>query len=166
MNTKLIVRALMIFGILLVNIGCDQVSKSIVRQNITYQERITLIEDHLTLTNVENSGAFLSMGDTLAGPFRTILLLLLPTAALLYGLGFLLFKTQASKALVFGLACIIGGGMGNLYDRFVYGSVTDFLHMDFIIFQTGVFNMADVSIMLGFFVLLLDSFTRRDTSLS
>lgn len=165
MNTKFLIRTLIICGVLLVNIGCDQVSKNIVRQNIEYHERIELIDDYLTLTKVENSGAFLSLGNSLAGPLRFILLLLLPALALIYGTVFLLTKTQASKPMIFGLACIIGGGVGNLYDRFLYGSVTDFLHIDFVIFQTGIFNMADVSIMLGFFVLIVDSFSSR-TSLS
>jgi signal peptidase II len=40
----------------------------------------------------------------------------------------------------------------------VYGSVTDFMHMDFVIFKTGIFNMADVSIMTGIAIVLLGSF--------
>lgn len=166
MKTNMMVRALIIFGILLVNIGCDQVSKNIVRQNIEYNERIVLLEDYLTLTKVENSGAFLSLGDSLASPLKIIFLLLLPSAALLGGLVYLLSQTNASKPFIFGLACILGGGVGNLYDRFLYGSVTDFMHIDFVLFQTGIFNMADVSIMLGFFVLLVDSFSKKDISLS
>jgi signal peptidase II len=43
----------------------------------------------------------------------------------------------------------------------VNGSVTDFLHIDFVIFQTGVFNLADVSIMIGAFVIVLDVARRR-----
>ena len=58
--------------------------------------------------------------------------------------------------IAFGL--IIGGGIGNLYDRVVFGRVTDFLHMNFHFFQTGVFNMADVSIMTGTFIMLLGIF--------
>ena len=56
---------------------------------------------------------------------------------------------------------IIGGGIGNIYDRFVYGSVTDFFHIDFVIFQTGIFNMADVSVMVGMFILLGEFYLKR-----
>ena len=55
------------------------------------------------------------------------------------------------------LCFLIGGGIGNLYDRILHGSVTDFMHMDFYIFQTGVFNFADISIMIGIGILLVQS---------
>ena len=53
-----------------------------------------------------------------------------------------------------GLSFIIGGGIGNIYDRIVHGSVTDFLHIDLGLFRTGIFNMADVSIMVGMGIVL------------
>ena len=61
-----------------------------------------------------------------------------------------------------GLACVLGGGIGNLYDRVLYGSVTDFLHIDFGLFQTGIFNLADVSIMVGAFLLAAEMFLKRE----
>ena len=60
-----------------------------------------------------------------------------------------------------GLAFIIGGGIGNIFDRIVYGSVTDFFHMDFVIFRTGIFNMADVSVMVGTSLLLVSTFGKK-----
>ncbi|MFA6946987.1 MAG: signal peptidase II [Pedobacter sp.] len=61
------------------------------------------------------------------------------------------------KILLTGWCFVIGGGIGNLYDRIVHGSVTDFLHLDLGVFQTGIFNMADVSIMLGMVLILSGS---------
>ncbi len=61
-------------------------------------------------------------------------------------------------------AFIIGGGIGNLYDRILYGSVTDFLHMDFQLFRTGIFNMADVSIMIGVFWLMFTQLKTRQNN--
>jgi signal peptidase II len=60
-----------------------------------------------------------------------------------------------------GISCIIGGGLGNLYDRMVFGSVTDFLHLDFVIFQTGVFNLADLSISLGTLLILISLYYKK-----
>ena len=54
--------------------------------------------------------------------------------------------------------CIVGGGLANLYDRFLYGSVTDFLFMDFNITRTGIFNTADLSVTTGLILILLSSF--------
>ena len=46
----------------MLNLGCDQISKNLVRNRVAYNERISLINDYLTLTNVENTGAFLGFG--------------------------------------------------------------------------------------------------------
>ena len=49
-----------------------------------------------------------------------------------------------------------------MYDRILYGQVTDFFHIDFGgIFKTGIFNMADVSVMVGMGLILLASFLNR-----
>ena len=65
-----------------------------------------------------------------------------------------------------GLGFIVGGGIGNMIDRILLGSVTDFLHMDFVLFRTGIFNAADVSIMVGMFLLLFQSFFHRSDTKS
>ena len=64
--------------------------------------------------------------------------------------------------MLIGLCFVIGGGVGNLFDRILYGSVTDFLYLKFGIFQTGIFNMADVSIMTGISIVLLQFLLKRD----
>lgn len=140
-----------------INVGCDQVSKSIVRQNLDYNQTVELIDQNLILTKVENTGAFLSLGDELSGPARSILLVLFPTLALLLALGVALFNTRLDKTMAFGLCCVVGGGIGNIFDRLYYGSVTDFVHIDLNLVQTGVFNMADVSIMAGTLLILVQA---------
>jgi len=166
MNSKNIIRIILIFAILLSNVGCDQISKSIVRNNVDYYENIELINNHFTLTKVENSGAFLSLGTSLPAPVKIIVLNILPLLALLAGIVFLLVKSNLPRITVIGLSFIIGGGLGNIYDRIMFGSVTDFFHMNFVIFQTGIFNMADVSIMVGMFLIIVQSLTKKDTSFS
>lgn len=165
-KSKQFIRIFIIFAILLSNVGCDQISKSLVRKNINYYEQIDLINNHFTLTKVENSGAFLSIGDTLSTPIKLIILNILPLFALLAGIIFLIVKINLPKTSVIGLSFIIGGGIGNIYDRIMYGSVTDFFHIDFVIFQTGIFNMADVSIMAGMFLIIFQSLYKKDLSVS
>ena len=66
------------------------------------------------------------------------------------------------KKSIVGFSCIAGGGIANVYDRFMYGSVTDFLFMDFGgVFKTGVFNIADLSVTTGMVLLLISSFLNR-----
>ncbi|MTI32869.1 signal peptidase II [Xanthovirga aplysinae] len=160
MKLKKIFRTLIIIALLVSNIGCDQISKNAVRTNVNYGEKISLISNHLILTKIENTGAFLSLGVNFPETIKLVLLTILPIVVLLFMTYFLLVKQNLNKYSIISLSFIIGGGIGNVYDRVVYGSVTDFLHIDFVIFQTGVFNMADVSIMVGTLLLLYSNFFR------
>lgn len=143
--------------LLTLNFSCDQFSKRIVRNEIRDYENISIIKENFTLTRVENTGAFLSLGDNMPYIFRLIILTGLPLLFLLYGLYFLFTKRNLPMTMQIALCFLIGGGVGNLYDRILHGSVTDFMHMDFYLFQTGVFNFADISIMIGISILLFQS---------
>jgi signal peptidase II len=155
------IRILTIIGILTLNISCDQISKNIARNRIEDHEQISVVDNYITLMRVENTGAFLSLGNSLPKMVRFIFLSLLPLVILGFGIGYLFTKRNLSKSMLLGFAFVIGGGIGNLYDRLVYGSVTDFMHIDFVIFQTGIFNMADVSIMTGMAIVIIGSFLER-----
>jgi signal peptidase II len=157
MKNGTLMRSALIFLLLILNIGCDQISKVVVRQAIGENERIQ-INNFVTLLKVENTGAFLSLGNSLTEPMRILLLAVIPSFALIFGLWYLFRKTEMAKSMLTGLCFMIGGGIGNLYDRIAYGSVTDFLHIDFVIFETGIFNLADVSIMIGVAILLISSY--------
>jgi signal peptidase II len=158
MGSQKYLRLAFILFILISCVSCDQLTKAVVRKTIQYEEEITVIRDYVTLTKVENKGAFLSAGNSLPVPVKTVLLSIFPLAALIYGLFFLFTKENLTRPMTIGLCFFIGGGIGNIYDRIVNGSVTDFLHIDFGLFQTGIFNVADVSIMAGMFIILISTF--------
>ncbi|AXT50075.1 signal peptidase II [Aquimarina sp. BL5] len=149
------IRVLLVLSLVLLNIGCDQISKTVVRQTIAPNQRIEVFENNLVLTKVENSGAAYSLGSDLAPLLKIILLQILPIIVLLFLLRLILINTNYSKETILGFTFIIGGGIGNLFDRIVYGSVTDFMIMDLGIIKTEIFNMADVSIMVGSFIILI-----------
>lgn len=154
-------RMFVILSMVMMNVGCDQLSKSMVREKIAYHETIEVFGDNLILMKVENTGAFLGVGATFHPLLKNILLLTLPVIVLIVMLGIVMLNTQLPKEIIFGLSCIIGGGVGNIFDRITYGSVTDFMHMDFGIFRTGIFNMADVSILLGTICIFVYSLSQR-----
>jgi signal peptidase II len=156
-----ILRLLIILSLVMTNVGCDQLSKSVVREKIAYHETIELIGDNLILMKVENTGAFLGLGSTLHPLLKNLLLLTLPAIVLIMMLGIVVLNAQLPKEVIFGLTCIIGGGVGNVLDRITYGSVTDFMHLDFGIIRTGIFNMADVSILMGTLCIFIYSLTQR-----
>lgn len=155
MLTNKVVRICLIIVLLVSNIGCDQVSKSIVRNSLTQYEQIHFFDNHVMLTRVENAGAFLSLGASLADEIKFFLLIIIPVIVLSAAVMYLFVKDELSRSLLIGMGFVVGGGIGNIYDRFVYGSVTDFLHLDFYLFRTGIFNMADVSIMTGVLIVVI-----------
>lgn len=162
-TSRHILRNFFIAAVLIINIGCDQISKMIVRDRITDNEQILLISNHVTLTRVENSGAFLSLGSELPALIKSIILSFIPIVAITLALVYIFRERNLSRVALAGYAFVIGGGIGNLFDRVWYGSVTDFLHIDFGFFETGIFNMADVSIMVGIALLVLSTLRKHNT---
>ena len=155
------IRNTMIFAIILLNIGCDQVSKKMVRDRLAENETIQWLGDHLTITKVENSGAFLSWGDHLSGLTRNLLLSILPTLFIAFGIFYILSRNTFSRTGLVGTCFIIGGGIGNIIDRVMMGSVTDFLFIRIGFFHTGIFNFADLSIMTGAVLVLIHFILRN-----
>lgn len=160
MNSKK--RPLFIIVLIAINIALDQISKFWVRANVEKFSESSIIGDIFTLHNIENTGAFLGMGSDLSPTLRLILLLILP-AVVLGGVLYHIFKEKTmDKFSLVAFCCIIGGGLANVYDRIVYGSVTDFLHLDFGgSLRTGIFNIADVSVSTGMIMILVAALFNR-----
>jgi len=72
-----------------------------------------------------------------------------------------LFRTH-DRLVATGLALIVGGALGNAFDRIRHGAVTDFLDFHLAGWHWPAFNMADVGVVCGAALLMLDSFVRRD----
>ena len=158
MNTKRI----LILVLILFNIGLDQFSKEYVRKNVVPGSRTELLGTQLQLMNVENTGAFLGMGSDSNPTVKLIFLLILPVIVLAAVVYYVFTSKALDNLSVIGLCCIAGGGIANLYDRFLYGSVTDFLYIDLGgVFRTGIFNSADLSVTTGMILLLISSFFSR-----
>jgi len=155
-------KKILIIALVLLNIGCDQISKNLVRTNVAPSERIELIGPNFILTKVENSGAMLGFGTEFPMVIKIILLQVLPVVVLLVLLFRVLRKANMNKWLVFAFACVIGGGIGNLIDRIAYGQVTDFFYIELGEYlKTGIFNMADVSVTMGVLLILFLSIRYR-----
>lgn len=154
--------------VITISIILDQISKVLVRTHIISQtetnlgERISLIGNAFIMMNVENEGAFLGMGSNLAEPIRTILLLILPVLVLLFVIYYVIKDTNLNTWSLLAFSSIIGGGISNVFDRIVRGSVTDFLFIDLgSVFKTGIFNIADVFVTTGMIILFIASFKKE-----
>ena len=145
--------------LVIINIALDQISKAIARIYIRKGEVIDVIGDVFQLYHVENTGAFLGMGSDMSDTMKLIFLLILPVLVLGYVIYFIIKNKDLDKLSLIAFCCIVGGGIANVYDRIVYGKVTDFLHLDFGgVFRTGIFNVADMSVTTGMLILLYASF--------
>lgn len=147
--------------LVITNIAIDQISKFWVRAVVEPYSSSPIIGDYLTLRNVENEGAFLGMGSDLNDTLRLILLLIIPAVVLLFVLFYMFKEKQMDKLSLIGFSCVVGGGIANVFDRFMYGKVTDFLFIDLGFVRTGIFNIADLSVTTGMILILWASFKHR-----
>ncbi len=155
-------RSIFILALIAFYIAIDQFSKFWVRANIEYQSVNEIIGQKFILTNVENTGAFLGMGSDLSPTLKWIFLLILPVIVLGYVVYHVFKEKNLDQMSLIGFCCIIGGGFANVFDRFAYGSVTDFWRIDLGgIFKTGIFNIADVSVTTGMIMLIVATFIHR-----
>ena len=129
-------------------ISCDRATKHIAATTLVGAPSQSYLADTLRFEYVENTGGFLSLGSDLPPALRTGLftvgtgLTLLGTVA-----GAILFRWSGWPLL--GLTLFVAGGASNWLDRVVRGSVIDFINVGLGPLRTGIFNVADVAIMLG-----------------
>lgn len=160
------VRLIVIVLVIIANVSCDQISKKMVRKSVIYESQISIYKDNLILTNIENTGAFLSLGDALPPILRLLLFVVIPVILLCIGFVYLVKKQQLDSIKVLCGCLIIGGGIGNIMDRALRGSVTDFMLIDLGVVKTGIFNFADVSVMIGTIVLFAVTFFKKTEKLT
>tara|TARA_B100001093_G_scaffold273071_1_gene260966 strand:- start:208 stop:696 length:489 start_codon:yes stop_codon:yes gene_type:complete len=144
------------------SIAFDQLSKIWVRNNFESYIEKSIIGDVFTLIKVENTGAFLGMGSELSEIPRILLLIVLPIIVLISITLYTYLEKTLDQTSIIGFSLIIGGGIANIFDRIVYGSVTDFLYINLGgIFKTGIFNIADLSVTTGMILILISSFKNK-----
>ena len=155
-------RYLLITILVFLSITFDQISKIWVRNNFESYSEKSIIGDVFTLIKVENTGAFLGMGSELSEIPRILLLIILPVIVLISITLYTYIDKSLDKLSIIGFSLIIGGGIANIFDRIVFGSVTDFLYINLGgIFKTGIFNIADLSVTTGMIIILISSFKRK-----
>jgi signal peptidase II len=141
-----ITRRLALVAIIVLTIAIDQGTKVIARRALMNAFPLHYA-GVLTLLHTENPGAFLSIGSNLPANVRHVIFDGLVSVGLLAA-AFVLFTGRMQPgADDIAIAFIIGGGAGNLIDRFrLGGRVTDFIYLQAGPLHTGVFNFADMAI--------------------
>ncbi len=142
--------------IALVVVLLDRWTKHLVAQRIALYSHIQIIPGFFRLTHTENTGAAFSLFADSPAPWKTALLIAFSVIALLV-VSVLLWKNHhAHIATGVGLSLIMGGALGNLWDRLARGRVVDFLLFYYKRYQWPVFNLADSAIVVGAGLLVLE----------
>jgi signal peptidase II len=136
-------------------VGCDQGTKAIATARLRNAEPRRLLGGTLELHHAENTGGFLGLGDRLPPPLRRALFVGGVGVLLVILLRFALTDRSGSWLRLAAIACLLGGGAGNLVDRIALGHVRDFAILHAGPLHTGIFNLADVAVTVGCAMLAL-----------
>ena len=133
----------------------DIISKQIIVNVLELGKSIKVIDNFFYLTFVENKGAAWSILEN-----QRILLLII-TVIVLFLINKVINKEELGKVETLSFGMIIGGIVGNLFDRVIYGYVIDFLDFKIFGYDYPVFNLADSFIVIGIILLIIISI-RKD----
>ena len=133
----------------------DIVSKHFIQNKIMYGEKVE-ITSFFSLVHFQNPGAAFSFLSDQGG-WQRYFLIAISLLAVLY-IPWLINQYKKNILIVIGLLLILGGAIGNLYDRISYGYVIDFIYLHIAEFYWPAFNVADSAISLGVLLFLYGSF--------
>jgi signal peptidase II len=144
-------------------VALDRLTKWAIVKTIVLEDAVSIIPGFFRLTHLENTGAAFSLFAESTSPFKTALLVTFSLAALAV-VAFLLWRSRNDYNITtLSLSLILGGAVGNLWDRLADGMVTDFLDFYVGIHHWPPFNIADSAIVVGA-LLLLSRMLRNETT--
>jgi len=143
-------RRLVLAAAVVFTIGCDHVTKSLATMALAGSAGHSWLADTIRLQYAENAGGFLSLGAQWPWLIRTGLFTTL-TGLVLLLLAALVWRSSDSWSSwpAIGLTLFVAGGLSNWIDRVSHGTVVDFMNLGVGSLRTGIFNVADVAIMIG-----------------
>jgi len=151
MSRKVYIISILIFLI-------DQLSKSLISTYLKLNEGISIIQDFFYIRYINNYGASWGILEN-----NRTLLIILSLIAIIILLRYM-YSFKKTKLNMYAFGFLLGGILGNLADRLLYGYVKDFF--DFIIFNYDfpIFNIADIFIVLGVIMLIISILCGSDTN--
>jgi signal peptidase II len=135
-------------------IGCDRVTKHVAATTLSEAPSRSFLADTFRLEYAENTGAFLGLGADWPLAVRTSVFGA-GNGVLLVALAVIAVRGRWPRRALLGVTLFVAGGASNLLDRIAYGMVIDFMSVGIGPLRTGIFNVADMAIMLGAGILVL-----------
>lgn len=127
----------------------DLGTKALAQAHLAHRSPIPLLGGFARLTYAENPGAFLSLGAGLPPAVRSGIFIGLVGVFMIFMLVVAARDRELTAVQTAVMGIIIGGGIGNLYDRVAFGVVRDFMVIGYGWLRTGIFNVGDMGITLG-----------------
>jgi signal peptidase II len=145
----------------------DRWTKGAIKAHFSAYDTITVIPGLFNIVHAENPGIAFGMLANTPGLWRDVLLIGF-SAVVLIAISFMLLRPATARDAVLrtALAFILGGALGNLYDRIVNGTVTDFIEVHSGPHYFPAFNVADSAVSVGACLLLLDMWRTKERSVS
>ncbi|MAD91597.1 MAG: signal peptidase II [Gammaproteobacteria bacterium] len=134
----------------------DQLSKWFIIKWIPLYEKISL-NSFINITHHKNSGAAFSFLANAGGWQRWFLILIAGLVSIVIIAWLWRIRNKKKNVLSAGLILVVGGAIGNLIDRILFGHVTDFIQVIFGNWAFPTFNIADASISVGATLLIIDT---------
>jgi signal peptidase II len=138
----------------------DRLTKSVIERSVAYYDVIPVIPGFFQIVHTENQGIAFGLFNDGASAASRIILVVFSLIILGFIAGLLWHYNKLIEAehwtLRYGLGCILGGALGNVYDRIAHGPVTDFLDFFYGHWHFPVFNAADSAITVGAGLLLIN----------
>src|SRR5581483_7735453 len=149
------------FGVAAAVFSIDRATKWLIETKVSVMDSYTIIPGFFDIVHSQNRGVAFGLFHEGASAARTLLLGGLSLVAILVIAGMLWRTGQMDNRTAWGLALILGGAAGNVFDRLMWGRVTDFLELYVRDFHWPTFTMADTAIVVGSGLLLIDLFKPR-----
>ncbi len=150
-----------------ISLALDQLTKTWVVKTLAFTDRVSVIDGFFYLTHVRNPGAAFSLFADAPEAIRAPFFIGTTLIALVLIVSFFRKLSPGDRLSALALGLILGGAVGNLLDRLIYGEVVDFLHLRLWAgYSWPDFNVADSSIVIGVALLVLELFASEGESLS
>ncbi len=154
-------RRLAVFGLAAAVFLADRATKELIQSRVAATEVLPVIPGFFNIVHTRNAGAAFGLLAGAPGEWRALFLTGLSVAVLIIVARLLWQNSAGGRLLLASLALILGGALGNLYDRVVDGSVTDFLQVFLGPYEWPSFNVADSAISVGAALLVWDLWRGR-----
>jgi signal peptidase II len=143
---------LLVVGTLLL----DRWTKAWIQKEFDLNDSASVIDGFFNITYVQNTGVAFGIFSSITSPAKSLLLSVFTAFAAIVVVAYSLRSPTRNRLLQTALALILGGALGNLYDRIAYGYVVDFLELYVATYHWPAFNIADSAITIGVVLMAIE----------